>query len=474
MQARANGRDGGAATTILAALAGFAYLLVAPATLADGDTGWHLATGRWILAHGRAPTSDPFSYTALGRPWVAHEWLSEIAMYAAWAAGGWGGLIVLTAAAFAAMLVIVGLHLRRWLSPGGTIVGLALLAMVLMPLLLARPHVLALPILAGWTVVLLRARDAGRAPPWGWAALMLVWANAHGSFMFGLALAAAFALDALATAAPDRRLRTLRDWGSFSALCGLAALTTPGGLHGFLYPLYVGHLSLLPFIEEWRPVDLGRLDPFQIALFAGLFVLLARPTRIAPVRLLLLLGTLYLAFAHVRQVGVFMLLATLVLAEPVGRAWGEGGLPRPDGSGRATRRLAVVATMLALALAAGRIASAPPRPDSDGVPDTALRHLPASLRTQRVFNEYSFGGPLILAGVRPYIDGRSDMYGDAFSIDYFRMVSGDWQRWRAADRRWHFGWTMLSPADPLVARLDADPAWRRGYADRYAVIHVRR
>jgi len=471
---RTIGQDGGAAATILVALAGFAYLLIAPSTLSDGDTGWHLATGRWILAHGRVPTTDPFSYTAPGHPWVAHEWLSEIAMYAAWRAAGWSGLIVLTATAFAGMLAIVGWHARRWLSAGGVAVALALLAMVLMPALLARPHVLALPLLAAWIVVLLRAREADRAPPLGWAALMLVWANAHGSFMFGLALVAAFALDALVTAAPDRRRAAVVHWGAFGALSGLAALATPGGVHGFLYPLYVGSLALLPYIQEWHPVDVGRLDTFQIAVAASLFVLLVRPTRIAPIRLVLLLGTLHLALAHVRQVSVFVLLATLVLAEPIGRAWTDGSLPRSRGPRRGTRSLAAIALAIALVLATARLVVPATRADSEGVPDTALRHLPASLKSRRVFNEYSFGGPLILAGVRPFIDGRSDMYGDAFSIDYFRMVSGDWDRWRAADRRWRFGWTMLAPADPLVRHLDAEPAWRRLYADEVAVMHVRR
>jgi len=111
------------------------------------------------------------------------------------------------------------------------------------------------------------------------------------------------------------------------------------------------------------------------------------------------------------------------------------------------------------------------RTDSAGIPATALRHLPAPLRSQRVFNEYSFGGSLILAGIRPYIDGRSDMYGDPFTLDYFAIAGGDTTLWRAANARWHFGWTILPPRSPLVRMLDRDPAWQRIYADNVAVIH---
>src|SRR5215831_9419448 len=53
----------------------FKQLGGAASLLADGDTGWHLRTGEWILAHGRVPQADLFSYTQAGKPWYAWEWL---------------------------------------------------------------------------------------------------------------------------------------------------------------------------------------------------------------------------------------------------------------------------------------------------------------------------------------------------------------------------------------------------------------
>jgi hypothetical protein len=40
--------------------------------------------------------------------------------------------------------------------------------------------------------------------------------------------------------------------------------------------------------------------------------------------------------------------------------------------------------------------------------------VPAGLRSKPVLNEYGFGGLLILDGIRPYVDGRADPYGDDF------------------------------------------------------------
>src|SRR5712692_10996196 len=57
--------------------AAFVFLRMNGATgmLGDGDTGWHVRTGEWILANGRVPSQDIFSYTKAGQPWFAWEWL---------------------------------------------------------------------------------------------------------------------------------------------------------------------------------------------------------------------------------------------------------------------------------------------------------------------------------------------------------------------------------------------------------------
>ena len=56
--------------------------------LGDGDTGWHIRTGEWILAHGQVPYVDMFSFTKPGEPWFAWEWLWDLG--AAWIHQRWG------------------------------------------------------------------------------------------------------------------------------------------------------------------------------------------------------------------------------------------------------------------------------------------------------------------------------------------------------------------------------------------------
>lgn len=464
---------------IIAPFVAFAFALVMSSALGDGDTGWHIGAGAWMLEHAQVPRTDPFSFSAAGRSWMAHEWLSEILMTGAWYAGGWRGVMLLFGTTTAILYAMLALHLRKWMTPQAAALTLLYVSAALLPAYLARPHMLALPLLAGWMLLMIRAREQDRAPPLRLGLYMLVWVNAHASFVIGIAIAGAFALEALIEAAPGRRWGVIRDWGLFGATLFVAGLCNPAGFHAYEYPFYVSRLDLLKYINEWNPASFGEISVFEIAFLSTLFFLLARPTRVPVIRLLMLLGFLHLALEHIRQLAVFAIVAPILLAEPIGRAWSDGASrPRPPllpairAEHVALRPLLVTALVLFAGTIALRFAVPFDRPDSRGVPQAALRALPPDLRSRPVFNEYSFGGLLVLEGIRPFIDGRSDMYGDAFTADYFEMSQGDIARWRRADARWKFAWAILPPGNALAAKLDREPGWRRVHTDKWAVIHV--
>jgi hypothetical protein len=102
--------------TLLFVVAAFFFMFF-PNVLQDGDTGWHLAAGRYIVEHISVPVTDPFSYTFEGQPWTAHEWLAEILMYGSHLAFGWRGLVVLVGLGFASTLALITNYALRWMTP---------------------------------------------------------------------------------------------------------------------------------------------------------------------------------------------------------------------------------------------------------------------------------------------------------------------------------------------------------------------
>mgnify|MGYP003333509978 FL=1 len=47
----------------------------------ENDTWWNIAMGRWMVQNLQIYRTEVFSATGLGRPFIAHEWLSEIIFY---------------------------------------------------------------------------------------------------------------------------------------------------------------------------------------------------------------------------------------------------------------------------------------------------------------------------------------------------------------------------------------------------------
>jgi hypothetical protein len=113
-------------------------------------------------------------------------------------------------------------------------------------------------------------------------------------------------------------------------------------------------------------------------------------------------------------------------------------------------------------------------PENDANPWKLIAAVPPELRSQPVLNGYSMGGPLILSGIRPYVDGRGDMYGDALVVGYSRIVDGDAAAFDAAVKRWNIRWAIVpNDGKRLVAILDRSPGWRRIARDRVGAIYVR-
>lgn len=447
---------------LAAALAGFALAAFSPGLLNDGDTYWHIRAGEWMLAHGTVLRADVFSYTAAGNAWHTQEWLAEILMALGWRAG-WPGvhLLFATCAGLTASVVAFFVRKRLDFTPAllTAVIGLACIT----GSLLARPHILALPLLAIWTAGLARAREKDQAPSWWLVAVMPLWANLHGSFAFGLALAGALAIEAFAQS--GQRKRAALTWGLFLLAATALSMITPFGFHSLLFPFKLSAMQGLDYIGEWRPADFSKITPFAIALLAALFVLGRGQVKLPPLRLLLLLGLTWLALSHARHQMLLGVCAPILLAEAFGRAWPakDEAQPRPFAALAALGLVALVAVRLALPVSRG---------DDPVSPVSALAHVPRFIRETPVLNDYSFGGYLIWNGVKPYIDSRADLHGDMFLKNYADIISPDKDALAASLASYHVRWTIFPREAPVVKLLDAMPGWQRFYADKLAVVHV--
>jgi hypothetical protein len=446
----------------------------------DPDTYLHITAGRWMLAHGVLPAHDPFSYTFAGKDWAAPEWLAEIMLAAVFRAAGWSGLALLTIACFALSLGLLTRFLLRSCEPLLALIMVGLAAAMVEPHLLARPHVLALPLMVAWSGALFAARDAEAAPPFWLLPLLALWANLHGSFLFGIALAGFLAAEAALSGAG---LPQLRRWGAFLGLALAAASLTPNGVPGLVEPLrLMGMPALQSSFIEWRASDFQQFQPLEIGLLGLLAIGLTIGAKVPWPRALLLLVLSHMALAHVRHGDLFGLVAPLALAGSVGPQLAALiREPRPSWVSRAAARLAEPAAgpAMALSLAIGLVLSLSlltrpiDRADDLATPSSALAAAARLGLWDHVFNSENFGGYLVFRGVPSFIDGRIEMFGNAFLQRYLDAANGNASALAGLLRRWDVRWTLLEPGQPAASLLDHLPGWRCVYRDARAVIHVR-
>ncbi|HKS89688.1 MAG TPA: hypothetical protein VJR70_09635 [Stellaceae bacterium] len=463
----------------------FARLLATPlALLNDPDTYLHIAAGRWMLAHRALPLHDPFSHSMAGAAWLPGEWLAQIALAVVYDAAGWGGVILITAATVALGVALLAHFLLSRLDPLPALIAAGAAAALLLPHTLARPHALALPLLVLWSGSVLAARDEGSGPPFRVLPTMVLWANLHASFMFGLALAAFLAAEAVLSPAPGRtrRAEALR-WGPFAAAALAAALVTPFGTAGLVQPIrLVGMPALQTGFIEWLSPDFHHAPALELWLLGVLFVGFASGVRLPAMRLVLLLGLVHMALQHVRHADLLAVVAPLAVAAALGRRLTELGPPvEASPILRWSLRLAGPSALPAVALSAalGVLMALPLmlrpviRGDDAATPGAALAAAQRLGLGGPVFNSESFGGYLAFRGVPTFIDGRIEMYGNDFLARDIKAERGDEASLEAILSRHHIAWALLLPDSGAARLMRHLPGWRPAYADAHAVVFRR-
>ncbi|HWK94977.1 MAG TPA: hypothetical protein VNR39_06110 [Pseudolabrys sp.] len=456
---------------IVAALIYVMLLALGGKLLNDADTYWQIALGDWMIANHAVPHIDTFSWTVAGAPWISSQWLAQVIFAAMYGALGWSGVVTVSALAIASAFGLLPYYLMRHLAPMPALVLVMAAFVLAAPHMLARPHALALPVMVLWVAGLVRAIDERRAPSFWLLPLIALWANLHGGFTFGLMLIAPVALEALINARAEERVRVLTRWALFGIAALAAACITPYGPESLLVTRRILGLGpALALIGEWQPENFARLGGLELVLLGAIGFLLYRRITLPPVRILVVLGLVHMALSQSRNGEMLGLVAPLFMAAPLAPQLGR----HIAGDAR-TLYTAVAAALMLFAVAMSIVLPLSLRyePRADVSPAGAVAAVKASGRTH-LLNSYDFGGYLIAQGVKPFIDGRTELYGADFFLRHDAAVNlknvavfDDLMRARDIDV------TMLAPSAPAVGLLDRMPEWQRVYADDFAVVHVR-
>ena len=472
--------------------------------LSDCDTGWHIRTGEWILAHRTVPFSDIFSFSKPGAPWYAWEWLSDVVF--AWL-NALGGLrtVVLFSAFLLSLTFTLLFRLVRTRSNLIVAILITVIAADASSLhWLARPHLFTLLFLVLFYSALERVRE-GRI---FYLALLplatILWTNLHGGFFVGVLMIAAFGLgEVLKIVVSGDRADSPGSWAKAGQyfLCALSSLAA-SLINPYSYRLHVHMAAYLrdPFNSEYIQEFLSpnfhnpELIFFEILLVlsaaaAGWYLSRGRFTE--P---LLIAMWAHAGLLAARNIEIFAIAAAVPVAASI-QEWldrlpewnvarwlrrAAQSVNRIAARGAATESVAggwyFASAMSLVLIAALMYAPNPPKNfraefDPKKYPAAALdtlRSRPAS----RIFTDDEWGDYLIwrlYPAQRVFVDGRSDFYGTAFEEKYIDVLNVKCE-WEKNLSRYGVDTILLPVNAPLAGVLKESSRWRPVFDDGIALV----
>ena len=457
-------------------------LLILPAVV-DVDLWGHVLFGRDIVASREIPTKDHYAFTS-DLPWVDHEWLTELSMFAAFAAHPGAGLVVLRALLIVGLLWVVWADLRRdGLSTRAALTLVTLLALLTYPRTQhVRPQLWSL--LAFATLLsLLKSADRGhRAALAGVPIVLAIWANLHGGFVVALLPLALWGGRAVLD-----RAQTIRERAAAVFVCVLAVGAT------LVNPYGVGLWRFLARtvgperadITEWLPVISAGGAVFIFWGVTAALAVLALRRQVPHPRIdrILLVAGLAVASFRVSRLDAFFAIATVLCLAP-----GLASLLARERVACGSRPVRTIHTAVAFSLviasgAAFLMARKGPSPltcvdmeSADWLPERDASEFVREKRLGGRMVAYFNWGEYVLWHFAPEIkvsiDGRREtIYSDRHILGHLALYAGtpqglEYLRELDADYVW------LPKSLPVVRKLPP-LGWREAYSGPRSVIFAR-
>ena len=476
--------------------------------LGDGDTGWHIRAGEWIIANGKVPSVDFFSYSRPGEPWFAWEWLADIVLAGLNAAGGLRA-VALFGIVILAVTITLLFHLVRRKSNVVVAIMVTIVASAASSIhWLARPHLFTLLFLVLFYGALERVRE-GRTRIAGIPYLVLLpvvtvlWTNLHGGFIAGIVMVGAYGMGELlqlvfSERRPGRRdaRRRAYEYLLCAAACLAASLINPYFYHlhvhmaAYLRNPWNGQHIMEFFSPSFHHPNALFLEAMLVLAAAAAYSASAKGRFIEP---LLICVWAHGALLAARNIPIFMIVAAppvaaliheWLMAAPEWRVagWLRSAVARfnrlasETGETEAVGRWHLTSIAGVVVVAALMWAPNPPKNfraefDPDRYPAAAVDKLRHD-REARIFTNDEWGDYLIwklYPTHKVFIDGRSDFYGNAFE-EKFADVLNVKHGWAATLDQFGVDTILMPPDAPLSGALKESARWRVVYDDGIAVV----
>lgn len=322
------------------------FALVAVAALPHEvvqDTWLTLVSGREVVQHGLPHHDALFAWTQ-GRRWIDQQWLAQVVFYGLDRLGGLRFVAITQLALVVGAAAVVVRAARRRASAGAAFL-LAFPGLLVAPWALQiRAQSIAELLFAVCLALLVHEGGWSARRLGALGAVLVLWANVHGTVVLGAALVV---LSGLTLVRTQRRAAL-----TMIVAAPLAIFASPYGfsLAGY-YRTMLANPLLPHFLDEWRRSTPGvATAPFYCALAVAVWLVARHGSRLGLFDLLALLLLAASALSAIRSIVWFALGAIVLLAPAAGEAAERIEVLRRRPAALAGAALAAVAAVAALAV----------------------------------------------------------------------------------------------------------------------------
>lgn len=461
--------------------------------LGDGDTGYHIRAGDYILSTLTVPKTDIFSFINPAIPWTAHEWLSEVIMSLLHTIGGLTAVVL----AFAILIAIsTRVFFKNLVAEGNNILISATASIVFVSLAqghyLARPHIFSLVILIYWYRYLNDYQYQQTDHLWRLPVIMLLWVNLHGGFIIGITIIGIYFAGNLLpfifnkneweSRAKEKAIRL----GKILVITVTACIVNPTGYRIFLFPFnLVSNRYLMDHTNEFMSPNFHEFHPFKylLLLLLVIFAFSRRKSEFIAVGLTLLFTSMSLS--SVRYIPLFAVIVIPIMLRYVEKdilsafpcverflTQRVNNITTADNMAKGFVWPAFSIILLAMLAINGTVTHSF---NPEKKPMAAIEFLKSNPVTGNMFNNDEFGDLVIYSAYQQYkvfIDGRLDMYGSDRLKEY-EQVMGVKTCWESVLHKYRISWFLIE-TDSLLSRFLSDNSnWKLVYSDKVASIFVK-
>ncbi len=466
------------------------------------DTFFGLKIGEMVVKTGRVPTTEPFSWSAQGRPIVAYEWLAQTWVYLLNHMGGFTLLevyVALMLTAFFLIIIAIQTHALDRDGPSSAVVGL-FLTISIYDFFVARPQIIAFVGLAAILYLILLYVLKNKNYLWLSLPITYIWTNSHASFIMIPSFFLSYAFFGYLYYKKDDRKRanqTFRVLLLYSILTILITLLPPLWYkpYTFLFVFSQDLPFMTAFISEWAPLSTN--PAYQIfytgvvgvSIIVGLLFAAKNHQKTKWLLALPLLAVSLLSFQAIRHVPLGTTAAILLTAIFV---------PRASWTGK--RRFLTIGLYALLFGSTCLLAVYKRSPIYDTIwkiPSATIDEDMTNIKKMNLkghmFNEFAIGGYFIYylyPQYQVFFDGRADVYHCCEMRDFWPLItnksdsSDEFKQYlmKFLDK-YRFSYILIptysyNPLDIkattlMVNVLLDDPAWRLIYVSDFIQILVK-